>query len=171
MKKIIPITIIFCLVALLVPSAALANGGVVFVMPHYYDDLYVNPDDELILGYAWFACTKGLVRDFLTAVHTTWEVDGELEVESHGKDDYWVPMMPFEITGCIAGNDGQAWLTWFEYSLGSGFTPGDVFDVTMVDCFTHPVNDGYDGDIDGIPDLYPAGCETYSVTIHVLSPP
>lgn len=172
MKKVGTITLLVCLMIATVYTAALADNGYppVYVVPYFLDEVNVYPDQEVILAMPVISCTRGQAVSYLTAIHMDWMHDGQpLFASEEEFAEHWWPIFPEDQTGCISGQESQGWTAVWVYSLGYYDELGDhVVSVEM--WLDHPVNDGFDSNGDGRPDIYSGTLGEFTTTIHVVEP-
>jgi hypothetical protein len=175
MKRIIKLTIIILLIAFLLPSAVLANGGpepiTIFpLIPNHY----ASPDQPLIIRLGWWACTKGLVQSWLTSMQHTYYLEGEKLVTIDRNYDAWTMENWGPLEGCMSEKGTDSWAARYTYPIGTGadygLEIGDELHFKADLCRKHPVTDGFDLDDNGIPDVYGKGCSQFNFTVHMISP-
>ncbi len=174
MKKAIATALILFVAVVLAITPVLAQEPVL-VFPFFSPpDIDVPAGQEVLVLTGWVACTRGLVRSFLTSIEVELFLDGQQQLSVEEADEIWGPIVdtfpngePVDPTGCIAGNEGQAWVTLWGYSLGAFDDVGAEHPLGMVWTYGHPVNDGFDLDGDGKPDKY-TGSMDWSTTLHIV---
>jgi hypothetical protein len=171
MKKTIIIVIVLCIALLFVYATAIAQSedDYVVINPPFSDPVRTaSTNQEIIVRTGWAACTKGLVRSYITAAHHDWYLDDVPLFSSPDEMvEHWGPIVPWvspNIEYCIAGNEKTASKVYIEYNLGT-LEVGE-YDLRAYHWLDHPVTDGYDADGDGRPDLHKDF--RYDVTIHII---
>ncbi len=116
----------------------------------------VSPNQVILLGARWGACSRGLAKAWAKTADVTYEIDGQPIIMSLDESrQYWSqsPEPEFNPEGwsaCLNNTDTGWWVDW-EYELGS-LEPGDYpahFDYWN----DHLHLDGGDYDGDGKPDI------------------
>jgi hypothetical protein len=171
MKKItVALTILALLFVSILAVHAQTNGETVSLNLNFTSDpSYVNADDYVVLRHGWGACTKGLVKAYLTAVHTELTINGELVSVADGKDQHWGELReanPDFYDGCIVGNEHTPRVVEWHYPLGT-LDPGE-HEIHFYYWLDHPVIDGGDGDGDGKMDRFEGVITDRTFTIIVL---
>jgi hypothetical protein len=123
------------------------------------DRVDIDASDYVVLGYGWVACTRGLVRVYLTGENIELGIDNRPHYIADGKDQYWGPIVSTEDEDaqqyCIAGDKIRLWSAHWDYPLGI-LEPGE-HTVYYHHWLDHPVTDGGDYNGDGqidTPNLY-----------------
>ena len=168
MKKILAAFIALGL--LLVPVAAVqAQLNEQYIsLPFADETVSVSASDYIVIGYGWAACTPGLVRTYLSAMHHEIRVDDVVISIADGKDQYWGPITEnpdANLAPCIAGNKRTGWSAHWRYPLGT-LTPGE-HEVYFYHWLDHPVIDGGDYDGDGKVDIFNGLIQERTITIIV----
>ena len=131
---------------LLIPSTGtLAKNDPVYINPQFEDEITVSSTDEVIIEWPWFACSKGLVNDFIDSADIDLFIN-EVMVEKADKQSWDTPTKtPVEedifAEHCVWDVD-TSWTVNWEYGLGK-LEPGSYRINTIVD-FSFPVIDGID---------------------------
>ena len=115
-----------------IASAQTPDPEHVYVLPYFIPEdeagnrvLFLTPQQHLVLGARWGACTYGLVRAWTQTSEVYYEVDGSplLPSSSHSKG-YWG--QPIHIytegdTDCISqpGDVDEYWVAYWEYDFGT----------------------------------------------------
>ena len=152
MKKILVALITLGLLLAPISAVQAQTNSEVRINLNFADDVvYVNADDYIVLFHGWGACTPGLIRSYLSAVHTELYIDDVLVSTADGKDQYWGPITKVQDAWftpyCIAGNQNTFSLIYWEYPLGT-LTLGE-YEVDFYYRLDHRVIDGADSDGDG----------------------
>jgi hypothetical protein len=148
MKKIL--TLILALVITMGSPALAQENNSVYIIPYLIPlvngerVVTVSPDQEILLGARWGACTKGLSIAFAKTATVDYVIDEQAIFTSLDESRrYWgLPPVPVASQGespCMNNSD-TGWQVYWEYSIGT-LSPGD-----------HPANFGYWNDhlqIDG----------------------
>jgi hypothetical protein len=169
MKKLLVVLITLGL--LLAPISAVqaqSNGETVTVNLSFDNTVYVNAGDYIMLTHGWGACTRGLVKLYLSAVYTEVHLDGVLISMADGKDQHWGPITESTNTSwasCIAGDKESGWVSNWQYPLGA-LSTGE-YEVHFYYWLDHPIHDGGDYDNDGRPDLFEGLLQDRTITIIV----
>jgi hypothetical protein len=172
MKKIIvALTVLGLLFIPIFAVQAQTNGETVYINLNIAPNpMYVSASDNVILRHGWGACTLGLVRVYLSAVHTQLSINGELVSAADGNDQYWGPIAKapdgYWVSSCIAGNQNTYSTVDWHYPL-STLTPGE-YEVHFYYWFDHLIVDGGDLDGDGYLDKYEGVFNDRTFTIIVL---
>lgn len=134
---------------LLIPSTVtLAKNDPVYINPQFGGEITVSSTDEVIIEWLWFACSKGLVNDFLDSANIGLFIN-EVMVDKAYKqsNSYWSTRTKTSVDEdifaehCVWDVD-SSWSVNWEYSLGK-LDPGSYSINTIVD-FSFPVIDGLD---------------------------
>ena len=168
-KKALVIFVLACI--LLIPSTVvLAKKEPVYFEPQLGYDTYVTSGDEVVIRASWYACSEGLVNDYIDSVTLLFYVNGtELKNIRERNKSYWsVPSEYDDGSGFVCLWDvDKLWVAHWEYSLGK-LEPGE-YRVWTHQSHAFPVIDGVDfvepfGELD-VHDYV----KVYDpVTIHVL---
>ena len=167
MKKLIVISLILCLAFALTSATGFAQseGGSVLINPVFQDEVTVSTDDELILHIGWGACTRGLVRAYITAAHYQWSLGGDPILPHEETAQYFGPIHRVgAVDGCLAG-DGTLWRSYWDYSIGN-LSPG-TYEIRLLRWLAHPVIDGGDWDGDGRIDFFEGEMGDDTITVYV----
>ena len=169
MRKLVVISVLLCLAFAPISATAFAQSSdSVEINPLFVDEKTVSTDQELILRAGWGACTRGLVRAYITAAHYEWTLDGTPISLDEETAQYFGPI---EAVGpsdtCVAGN-GTLWASLWRYSIGT-LDPG-TYEISVHQWLDHPVIDGGDYDGDGRMDRFGDQASEGTVTVTVQEP-
>lgn len=143
-RKVLIIFVLACI--LLIPSTvALAKKQPVYFNPQLGIDTYVTSNDEVVIRASWYACSKGLVNDYIDSVTLLFYVNGtELKNIRENNEHYWsTPTEYSDGSGSVCLWDvDKLWVAHWEYSLGK-LEPGD-YRVWTHQSHAFPVIDGVD---------------------------
>lgn len=171
MKKIIvALTVLGLIFVPIFAVQAQTEGETVYINLNIAPDpVYVDAGDDVVLRHGWGACTFGLVKLYLSAVHTELTIDGELVSTADGKDIYWgaISNVPdADWSACIAGNQHTASTVDWRYPLGV-LPPGEYV-IHFYYWLERPIIDGGDYDGDGHMDWIGGVLKDRTFTIVVL---
>ena len=175
MKKGIYALLLFFVAFILIFNTTFAQSNTesVLIHPLFYPNgstITVTPDQEIILGIGWAACTPGLELSFIKAVHLDWTLSDQLVLPQDEVFQYWSEIREVDpVPGytCIAG-DGRFWGASWRYPLGY-LEPGS-YQVHFLEWIAHPFIDGGDYDGDGKIDKFSGTLTDWSVTVIVEEP-
>jgi len=175
MRKTIIVTSLACLVLSLAFSSALAqpDNDPVYIIPYLSEEhVYVNPNQDIILGARWGACRPGLVQASLPVIHLDWEINGvTLFDPQHDVAQYWGAIeqdYSFDTSLCKMKTEA-IWLSYWRYELGQ-LDVDNNYVINLVYSLDRPRIDGIDEDLDGRPDIYQGTLQDSTITIHVVEP-
>jgi len=116
----------------------------------------VSPNQVILLGARWGACTRGLAQGWAKTANVAYEIDGQpIFTTLTESRQYWsqqpVPVPAQEDSACVNNTDTAWWVYW-EYELGT-LDLGDHS--AHFDYWNDRLAiDGGDYDGDGKPDKY-----------------
>jgi hypothetical protein len=158
MKKSVIVSLIVFVILISISTTALAqseNRIVIYPWKIIDDEIVVSPNDYVVLGARYGACSRGLTNAGTRQANIYYELDGEILVSSQ-KDArrYWSEpelknVYPFDFP-CVQGPTDTQWWAFWEYEVGT-MAVGD-HTVHFQYWFDRPVHDGVDWDGDGEPD-------------------
>jgi hypothetical protein len=151
MKKSLALLLVLVIMISLVSPAFAQENDSVYIIPYLITPdengeriVTVSPDQEILLGARWGACTIGLTIAFAKTATIDYAVDGQAIFASlDDSRNYWrLPpvQVPWQGGSPCMNNSDPGWRVYWEYSIGA-LDPGD-----------HPAHFGYWNDhlqIDG----------------------
>jgi hypothetical protein len=162
------------LLLLTTPSVAQPIDTPILLSPFIQPDgstVTVSSDQEIMFVSGWAACTPGLVRSFIQAIHLEWTINDQPTPPFAEANRYWEKISKMESAPgfhCEAGN-GSVWQSLWLYPVGT-LEPGS-YQVHSRAWLAHPVLDGSDSDGDGKKDKYSGELIDWSITVQVSSAP
>lgn len=178
-RKLASVILLAALVAIaLVAAIPAAADEPVYIFPFEGGPYVVGADDEISLGWYWWATTPGLVNVYIKATEVNYALidsSGQIvwSLSAKEAEGYWAEPFPIDLSDFFDYPMPYIYISDWQYPLGK-LPPGTY---TLATEFTlmHPVNDGAHVLLDPVtgervyptPSIYLPGTTLGAVTIIV----